>query len=474
MDYANQIIFIQLADDVLKKGKPFEGLTHGKFVDMDGRRVTIRKKDLETMVANTRELIATTETESGEIVGLPVDAFGHDQGDGAGWVKGVELSEDSDKILFQVEWTEIGYELISKKIRRWFSATLSLAKRTIFGGTLTNWPAVRDKNGKYLLTPIELSQNLHQLSLNGATTLQTIRRIERAFYSEFGYDEYWITDVDLDDNAVIISFEGDYYAVGFELADDDMVVFADEEDWKRAQRNWKILSKTLNKVKTFMRPKPTPEKRISEDLIMNDETRSEIKDMISAAVSEALADLSAQSPPPAVPPSIEDNPEVVRNSLQEILDLDGMTAELGAEIGNVLQEQVASVQRLAQAEFAQRLAVTKRRAVVTELCSNITQGTSEIPRGIPLDAEELKKHLLELDPASLEFFSAALDTIWRNGMVEFAELGHQNEVKGNKALPDEVLAKLRSGEIELGDLTNPIIAPMVGDLSQYDLSEFKG
>jgi len=62
------------------------------------------------------------------------------------------------------QWTSLGRRLIGEKIQRYFSATLDLGKKVILGGTLTNWPATRDKTGRVLLRPIELSSGLFSLN----------------------------------------------------------------------------------------------------------------------------------------------------------------------------------------------------------------------------------------------------------------------------------------------------------------------
>jgi hypothetical protein len=59
------------------------------------------------------------------------------------------------------KWTEIGRELISKGIRRFFSATIDVSNKVVLGGTLTNWPATRDENNRVMLRPIELESGLH-------------------------------------------------------------------------------------------------------------------------------------------------------------------------------------------------------------------------------------------------------------------------------------------------------------------------
>ncbi len=151
----SNIHFIELA---LSDGAAFDALVPGTFTDMLGREVTISPSDLSKIVDNTIEAISAAVTKSGEVVGLPIDARDHDKGDGAGWIVGAELANGI--VRLQPRWTDVGRDLIQRGIRRFFSATVDLKNKIILGGTLTNWPALRDKTGVMQLRPIELSVNL--------------------------------------------------------------------------------------------------------------------------------------------------------------------------------------------------------------------------------------------------------------------------------------------------------------------------
>ncbi len=138
-----------------KDHKPFQGLAPGDFTDMHGRKVSIKVEDLAEYVENTKELLDGVTTESGDKLGLPIDMMNHDHGNAAGWITDVFL--EGDRVKFTPKWTEVGLELISKDLQRMFSPTINISEKTILGGSLTNWPATRDKRGKVLIRPIELS-----------------------------------------------------------------------------------------------------------------------------------------------------------------------------------------------------------------------------------------------------------------------------------------------------------------------------
>lgn len=159
--------------------KQIDGLAAGTFISMWGDEVTFAEEELPDYIKNTIRVINSTKTASGEIVGLPIDQDGHDHAGGAGWIVGLELDEARKVIKFDVKWTEIGLELISKNIRRFFSPSVDVFNKVILGGSLTNYPASRDIKGRIMLQPIELSQTLQGVSME-KTLLETIAGLPAA------------------------------------------------------------------------------------------------------------------------------------------------------------------------------------------------------------------------------------------------------------------------------------------------------
>jgi hypothetical protein len=161
-DMQSGFVFAELKGDA---SAAFDGLpatdTLGyPLTDMRGNKVEIKKEDLPQLLENTQLAIESTRTESGEVVGLPIDLNNHDHQGGAGWIVGVELDAIRNVIRFIPRWTQAGLDLIKNDIRRFFSATFDPINRVIHGGSLTNSPATKNKKGQYLLRPIELSDTL--------------------------------------------------------------------------------------------------------------------------------------------------------------------------------------------------------------------------------------------------------------------------------------------------------------------------
>jgi len=157
MDEQTEFQLISLASP--QDGRAFDGMAFGEFTDMMGRKIKLDPADATDYVNNTRSAIEHTRTESGEVVGLPIDSGNHDKGDAAGWIIGVELV--GNIIRFIPKWTRIGLELIGDGVKRLFSPTVNTRDKAILGGSLTNWPATTDAMGRLMLRPIELSSRIH-------------------------------------------------------------------------------------------------------------------------------------------------------------------------------------------------------------------------------------------------------------------------------------------------------------------------
>lgn len=152
------LLYADMSVDTLMEGRWFDGFAPGEFTDMWGNYVEVKPDELAIYVENTLAAIEATRAESGELVGLPIDAEYHDRGRAAGWIVDVMLKDGV--LRFKPRWTEIGQELISKGIMRFFSSTFDPSKKVIRGGSLTNWPATVDKQQRVLLRPIELTTGL--------------------------------------------------------------------------------------------------------------------------------------------------------------------------------------------------------------------------------------------------------------------------------------------------------------------------
>lgn len=177
----DNFIFVDLASGV----PSFDGMAAGSFTDMHGKKVTFAPGELSAYIDNTREVLESTRTEGGEIVGLPIDLDGHDHKGGAGWITGVELDPSRPIIKFLANWTQAGSDLIKSNTRRFFSPTVDPSEKVILGGSMTNWPASRDNKHRMMLRPIELSEQIQEIDMAEGITLEGLRELANEFLAHF-------------------------------------------------------------------------------------------------------------------------------------------------------------------------------------------------------------------------------------------------------------------------------------------------
>lgn len=318
----------------LVAGRTFAGMAAGDFTDMHGRSVSFAKNDMPAFQRNTNRLIQKFLGRG--MPGLPVDARNHDKGEAAGWLTAVELGETDEGVpalVFQPQWTELGVNLIATQQVVNFSPTVNLNRKTVLGGSLTNWAATVDADGVPIFRAIELQQS-----------------------PDFG---------------------------------DTM----DKEE----------LLELLARERATM-----------------------VSDLATALGLGAVTDAG---------------------TLHELIEK---------------QTNVRLEQRLAELQRTQELA---------DLARDLVGGHDF---GLPAVATDLARELQNLPANSFPFWQKLLTTIVNSGLTDYRQLGHGRVLNRKKTLPDFVQTDLRAGKIKLTDLTNSILAGVVGDLNEYDTTEFGG
>jgi len=411
----DEFFYIELAQ--LTDGKPFDALVPGTFIDMLGRKVIFKKNELNTYLKNTLAAIAATTTESGEVVGLPIDAHGHDKGDGAGWI--VDAKLEDGKLRLTPKWTEVGLELIQKGIRRLFSPTVDTGEKIVLGGTLTNWPATRDKKGLVLLRPIELSSD-------------------------------GLMQIDLDE----------------EKQDDG------EISWVVRQLE-KLTSTWEELIKNFASSDELEEEELDEEVISMELTKEELLELIRGGVREEMnqiadAEINSDANTDDEPETEEDRAKV---SLLQLLEMEGLSDDYKKAIASSVSDLFEQSQAVAAEEAAQMIANMRRKSHVSDFARKVTGGTDENPRGINTNPDELTSFILAQSPDNAKYIQGLLTNIVEGkGVVEFEEFGHGKKMHGTTPIPEVIAKKLKSGELTVDQLDDPILG--LGDLAEYDLSAF--
>jgi len=139
--------------------KKIQLLRVGNFVH-DGREIEVSNSDLKSMVKNFSDKIRGID--------LMIDFSHNSEGEAAGWINNLALSDSGDQLWANVDWTPTGKKSLENKSFKYISADFSFnykdnEKRndhgpTLFGAGLTNRPVVKE------MSPIVLSEGINQLS----------------------------------------------------------------------------------------------------------------------------------------------------------------------------------------------------------------------------------------------------------------------------------------------------------------------
>lgn len=498
MKLRTRFLFAELSADTLIGGKLFDGLAAGVFTDFNNRPVTIDAADFPAYITNTLAAIEATRGESGELGGLPIDASGHGAGDGAGWIVGIQ--REGDRLRLLPKWTAFGLELIQSGIRKFFSATVDTAQKIILGGTLTNWPATRDSQGKVMLRPIELSKPLasstRMLSLSPDASMDEITSAVRtAWYDQFnpsqadptapmdpaapsmtGTDAPTVQEVFSDH---IVIKEGDtLYSVNWSQDDTGAIVFDGRDAWTALQQTYveaamafasRILNLNNKGHKTAQPAKPTrlaPKSEAPVTVKLSDLSAADRAELAQLVALNLKASGAPAEPVAPLPPE-----------LSSLIGIGGMSAEGKASLTTWMAAQAKTVHEQAELEFKANLAKIQRDNTLTELSQRLTGGSAEHPRGLKgITAEQLKAHLLALPADEANYFGGLLTSVVENGLLEFTELGHGRPVQGTIILAEPYATFLTEWVENKQTVAEffEINARELGDMNSYNLSKYLG
>ena len=429
-------LYAELA--ALTDGKPFDGFTHsedakdGMFLDMRWQEIKVQKKELPVYLSNTLENIEATRTDSGVVLGLPIDSEDHDGGDAAGYIVGAELV--GEVIRFIPRWTELGREKIKKGLRRMFSATFNHIQKVILGGSLTNWPASRNEKGQILLKPIELSQGFYVVEQAQSDTLEDVAEITTTAKG----------------HAVTV------------MSDDGM-----------------LLPQNLKDLSTELQEKDEPQREAETQGVLSMEiTEKKLQERIAAEVAKGISTAQKSvlgSDPDVVNSASEGKASEEVANILEALGQEDFEDKAKAEMVSFFLEKEAALREYASREAVIQLANIRRKSHIAEFAQKVTDGTDEYPRGLPVTTDRINKFLLSLAPDQATEAQEIFEAVQRTGLVEFKEKGHGRRLMGTVELETPVkkmLAKWIAGEGSISEFFE-VNASELGDMEQYNLSEFK-
>jgi len=144
---------------VLKENNKLEIMRVGKWDHPLYGAFEITEQDIKDFVKtfedNVRGVDLCIDLEHGET---------DKKGAAAGWIKSLEESEDGKSLLGEIDWTDLGKEVIEKEEYKYFSPEFKFSykdnetgktfKNVLFGGGLTNRPFIKN------MQPVLLSENI--------------------------------------------------------------------------------------------------------------------------------------------------------------------------------------------------------------------------------------------------------------------------------------------------------------------------
>jgi hypothetical protein len=162
------------------------------------------------------------------------------------------------------------------------------------------------------------------------------------------------------------------------------------------------------------------------------------------------------------------------DALTDVADVSEARKVLGKEIELALRGEYQRIQANAGQMLASMMAEIKRDQHVAEFSQRVTSGTDANPRGLPVGQEEVETFLLSLNDQQRAAAESILNRTHEQGLVQFSELGHSKKMQGTATFPMEFSKSLTTWLGDGGTIKEYFEnAPELGDMSQYNLSEFK-
>lgn len=406
----SQFLFVDLQE--LTPGKPFPGFAVGSFIDGAlGRGIKLKASDLQSFLENTLTMIK--DFKDRKMPGLPIDASSHDKGDAAGWIVGAELGEVTNSEGEAIPTIDLSVD--------W----TKIGTEKISEKTQANFSPTIDLKNKVIV--------------GGSLT-------------------NWPASVDANGVPLFTAIElsqGIRY-LSQPATEEETAASDDPPKWYN-----KLKIDLQEFVSTNINPQVEAPDIINEgDGQMTIElTQEQLDETIKTAVATAVAD--------------SEKGKVDLSELATAFNLNtGDAANLEVKHLEGLAEQV---RERANLQWKQQLSVMERENRYAELSARVTGGSVDTPRGIPgADAEKIKAELMKLEPESAKFWGGLLEATVKNGLNDFAELGHGHKEKTLHKVSEEYVSELTRIIKEGVNPQKFFDAVGLGNATDYDLSEFEG
>ena len=303
----------------------------------------------------------------------------------------------------------------------------------------------------------------------------------------------WITDVSLADGRDVLQYSPRWTDTGRDLIEGDIRrFFSSTIDVK----NKVIVGGTLTNYpatrlesgEILLKPIELSMNLSNDDLINEEDSdnvtitvknfatlqemlsKFDIRKIIQDSLTKALHGKAEEERQLSLPPNNEKEAEMP----QWLLDLLGITPTAGQkpEDVTVTPEQFnAALEAQIQERLSVQLASHQRMIDVDTLANLMIGGTPEAPVGLPIGKESFKSFMSSLNAEQFKLASELFTAIRNKSVIDFTEHGENGESAHLQELPAYIQTKLDSGELEVSDLSSPVLG--LGDISKFNVAKYK-
>ena len=196
-------------------------------------------------------------------------------------------------------------------------------------------------------------------------------------------------------------------------------------------------------------------------------------DITQEALQKMVADavLAAMPKPPETIPAQSAAP--LEGATPAFVNLDELRSKLIAEMQGQMQRELEGVKTAASRMFNATLAEMHETQRVADFALAVTSGR-DTNLALPMAAERIEKFLLTLNTNQRAEAEAILGEVVKTGLVDFNAKGRPGSTTPLLDLPAELVKRLDAKEIEVADLGNKYIQPLLEGHKpeEYDLSKW--
>ena len=414
----------------------------GTFTEKHGREVEITEADLDTYVANFEA--GTAEQELPIFQGHPSPTV-RPESPATAWYKRLYTKVvDGVKTLWaDIELSDLGRDLIAKKLYKYFSPSIDLENLVIKGGGFVNLPAIKG------MAAMELSQYLREAEKTGFVE-QVRQALRELFRREPGL---------LADFAVQVRGGHEYPARCFLYVPD-----ADKPStWKLLVCEWQG-GKAVATVAQCGRAAAALGKGFrGKKVSLSAKARTAAKRKLAAAYKR-LGVAKEDIPEHLFSEGVKGMTDEERRALEAEIraSIEAEFAQQAQTVADLTESITVEVRAQVEAEFVEK---AKREADLSEFVQELSEG------GLSTPPDEVTATLVLLSEDQL----AAIKPILTAKMVDFSERGHGGGGAQVKQLPDAMkiaLSQFVAGKAEVKAAVESFFAANDLDVAEFDLGEF--